>query len=131
MSTLNVESIQALSTNTTPTIKDSAGTEFGRFCKCFCNYNMQTNTINASFGVSSVTDNGTGVCTINFSTPFASGTSYSAAVLGNGDVGNGAHHYPSTYFGGIAAGSFKIGFFRNENSGDRTDQLRSFFSFFE
>ena len=55
----------------------------------------------------------------------------SAAVLGNGEVGNGAHHYPSTYFGGIAAGSFKIGFFRNENSGDRSDQLRSFFSFFE
>jgi hypothetical protein len=131
MSTLNVASIQALSTNTTPTIKDSAGTEFGKFCKVYCRYNMQSNTLLGSFGVSSITDNGTGVCTVNFTTAFSSDTSYAAAVLGNGNVANGAHTYPSTFFGGIAAGSFKIGFFRNENSLDRVDQLRVWFSFFE
>jgi len=36
--------------------------------KAWVHYNMNTNTINASYNVSSVTDNGTGVCTVNFST---------------------------------------------------------------
>jgi hypothetical protein len=35
--------------------------------KAWVHYNMNTNTINASYNVSSVTDNGTGVCTVNFS----------------------------------------------------------------
>ena len=130
MSTLKVASIESLSTNTTPTIKDSAGTESGRFCKVFCRYNMISNTLFNSFGVSSVTDNGTGVCTINFSVAFASNTTYSAHVLGNGNVANGAHTYPSTFFGGDEAGSFKIAFFRNENSNDRADQQRTWFAFF-
>ena len=36
--------------------------------KAWVHYNMNNNTINASYNVSSVTDNGTGVCTVNFST---------------------------------------------------------------
>jgi hypothetical protein len=36
--------------------------------KAWVHYNMNTNTINASYNVSSVTDNGTGVCTVNFAT---------------------------------------------------------------
>jgi hypothetical protein len=36
--------------------------------KAWVYYNMNTNTINASYNVSSVTDNGTGVCTVNFAT---------------------------------------------------------------
>jgi hypothetical protein len=35
--------------------------------KAWVRYNMFTNTIDASFNVSSVTDNGTGDCTVNFS----------------------------------------------------------------
>ena len=35
--------------------------------KAWVHYNMNNNTINASYNVSSVTDNGTGVCTVNFS----------------------------------------------------------------
>ena len=35
--------------------------------KAWVHYNMNNNTINASFNVSSVTDNGTGDCTVNFS----------------------------------------------------------------
>ena len=131
MSTLSVASIQSLSSSTTPLIKNSAGVEKGRYCKAFMNYNMQTNTLNSSFGVSSITDNGTGVCTTNFTTSFSSSTSYVATSLGNGEVGNGAHHYGSMFFGGIAAASFKIGYFRNENSGDRSDQVRLHQAFFE
>jgi hypothetical protein len=36
--------------------------------KAWVHYNMNNNTINASYNVSSVADNGTGVCTVNFST---------------------------------------------------------------
>jgi hypothetical protein len=36
--------------------------------KAWVHYDMNNNTINASYNVSSVTDNGTGVCTVNFST---------------------------------------------------------------
>jgi hypothetical protein len=36
--------------------------------KAWVHYNMNNNTINASYNVSSVTDNGTGVCTVNFAT---------------------------------------------------------------
>lgn len=35
--------------------------------KAWVHYNMYNNTINASYNVSSVTDNGAGVCTVNFS----------------------------------------------------------------
>ena len=129
MSTLNVASLQSLSTTTVPLIKNSAGTEKGRYVKASVQYNMQTNTIGYSFGISSMTDNGTGVCSANFTTAFSGATQYSAAVLGNGNVANGAHTYPCTFFGGISASAFKVAFFRNENSNDRVDQLRCFMTF--
>ena len=129
MSTLNVASLQSLSTTTVPLIKNSAGTEKGRYVKASVQYNMQTNTIGYSFGISSMTDNGTGVCSANFTTAFSSATSYACAVLGNGNVANGAHTYPCTFFGGISASAFKVAFFRNENSNDRVDQLRCFMTF--
>ncbi|GEM_PF-1984298 len=47
------------------------------------NYNGSTNTINKSFGVSSVTDNGTGTFTINFSTAFADANYIALAVSSN------------------------------------------------
>jgi|TARA_R100000231_G_scaffold72683_1_gene57148 hypothetical protein len=129
MSTLSVASIQSLSSSTVPLIKNSSGVEKGRYIKAFVRYNMQNNSIGSSFGISSMTDNGTGVCTANFTTAFADGDKYGASCLGNGNVANGAHTYPSTFFGGVLAGSFKIGFFRNENSNDRVDQARMFMMF--
>ena len=131
MSTLSVASLQSLSTSTVPLVKNSAGTEKGRYIKAFVRYNMTVNSINSSFGISSMTDNGTGVCTANFTTAFSSDNSYGASCLGNGNVANGAHTYPCTFFGDIAAGSFKIAFFRNENSNDRVDQVRMWMTFTE
>jgi hypothetical protein len=57
--------------NTPPTIQDSAGTQIGTFCRAWVNFNGTTNvggfcTIRASFNVTSITDNGTGDYTINF-----------------------------------------------------------------
>jgi len=58
--------------STPPTIQDSAGTQIGTFCRAFVNFNgTGTVAIRASFNVSSITDNGTGDYTVNFTTALA------------------------------------------------------------
>jgi len=53
--------------NTPPTIQDSGGTEIGTFCRAWVNFNgTGTVAIRASFNVSSITDNGVGNYTVNF-----------------------------------------------------------------
>jgi hypothetical protein len=75
--TIVADNIQAASTstlvikngvaNTPPTIQDSAGTQIGTFCRAWVNFNgTGTVAIRASFNVSSITDNGTGDYTVNF-----------------------------------------------------------------
>jgi hypothetical protein len=55
--------------NTPPTVQDSAGTQIGTFCRAWVNFNgTGTVAIRASFNVSSITDNGTGDYTVNFTT---------------------------------------------------------------
>jgi hypothetical protein len=58
--------------NTPPTIQDSGGVEIGTFCRAWVNFNgTSTVAIRASFNVSSITDNGTGDYTVNFTTAMA------------------------------------------------------------
>jgi hypothetical protein len=53
--------------NTPPTIQDSAGTEIGTLCRAWVNFDgTGTVAIRASFNVTSITDNGTGNYTVNF-----------------------------------------------------------------
>lgn len=55
--------------STPPTVQDSAGTEIGTFCRAWVNFNgTGTVAIRSSFNVTSITDNGTGDYTINFTT---------------------------------------------------------------
>jgi hypothetical protein len=55
--------------NTPPTVQDSAGTQIGTFCRAWVNFNgTGTVAIRASFNVSSITDNGTGNYTVNYTT---------------------------------------------------------------
>ncbi len=66
MSTLSVGTIQS-NTSSPPTVKNSSGTEIGTFCRAWVNFNgTGTVTIRASFNVTSITDNGTGTYTVNF-----------------------------------------------------------------
>jgi hypothetical protein len=68
--------------NTPPTIQDSAGTQIGTFCRAWVNFNgTGTVAIRASFNVSSITDNGTGDYTVNFTTAFAD-ANYGTLVTG-------------------------------------------------
>jgi len=55
--------------NTPPTVQDSAGTQIGTFCRAWVNFNgTGTVAIRASFNVSSITDGGVGIYTVNFTT---------------------------------------------------------------
>jgi hypothetical protein len=67
MSTLSVGTIKS-NTSSPPTIQNSSGTEIGTLCRAWVNFNGTTSpgTIKASFNVSSITKNGTGNLTINF-----------------------------------------------------------------
>jgi len=68
MSTLNVATVKSLNT-LPPTIQNSSGTEIGTFCRAWVNFNgTGTVAIRASFNVSSITDNGVGNYTVNFTT---------------------------------------------------------------
>jgi len=77
--TVVVDTLQADSTstlvlkngvaNTPPTVQDSAGTQIGTFCRAWVNFNgTGVVAIRAAFNVSSITDNGTGDYTVNFTT---------------------------------------------------------------
>ena len=69
MSTLNVGTIKSIS-SAAPVFQNTSGTEKGQLAKCWINYNGGRNGsfgIRDSFGVSSITDNGTGDFTVTFS----------------------------------------------------------------
>ena len=63
------------STSTTNVVKGSA--------KAWANYNGSSNTLDNNYGVSSVTDNGTGDFTFNFTTAFANANYAVSGAVGN------------------------------------------------
>lgn len=68
MSTLSVGTIKS-NTSAPPVIQNSSGVEIGELCRAWVNFNgTGTVAISESFNVSSITDNGVGDYTINFST---------------------------------------------------------------
>jgi hypothetical protein len=95
--------------NTPPTVQDSAGTEIGTFCRAWVNWNgTGTVAIRASFNVSSITDNGTGDYTVNFTNAMPD-VNYSAVgncTLSNSIVAGNTHRgfSPLSY----ATGSVKF-----------------------
>ena len=102
--TIVADNIQAASTstlvlkngvaNTPPTIQDSAGTQIGTFCRAWVNFNgTGTPAIRASFNVSSITDNGTGDYTVNFTNAMPD-ANYSVVLPSMVTAGN-----TSQYFG--------------------------------
>lgn len=84
MSSLQVDNIQSYNANP-PVIKSSSGAEVGTFCRAWVNFNgTGTVAIRASFNVSSITDNGTGDYTVNFTTAMVD-ANYSAVASGGGN----------------------------------------------
>jgi hypothetical protein len=82
MSTLSVATIKSQNT-LPPAVQNSSGTEIGTFCRAWVNFNgTGTVAIRASFNVSSITDNGTGNYTVNFTTAMPD-ANYSTVGLGD------------------------------------------------
>jgi hypothetical protein len=70
MSTINLATLQS-NTALPPTIQNSSAVEIGTFCRAWVNFNgTGTVAIRASFNVSSITDNGVGLYTVNFASSF-------------------------------------------------------------
>jgi hypothetical protein len=67
--TVVADTLQSSITGTPPQFNDGVGTQIGTLCRAFVNFNgTGTVAIRASFNVSSITDNGTGDYTVNFTT---------------------------------------------------------------
>lgn len=66
------DTVQSSTAATAPVFKDGNGTQIGTLCRAWVNFTgTGTVTINGSFNVSSITDNGTGDYTINFTNALA------------------------------------------------------------
>lgn len=80
--TANVDNIQSSTAGTPVVFKDGGGTQIGTLCRAWVNFNgTGTVAIRASFNVSSITDNGTGDYTVNF-TNALSDANYSCLITG-------------------------------------------------
>jgi len=97
MSSLQVDNIQSYNANP-PVIKSSSGAEVGTFCRAWVNFNgTGTVAIRASFNVSSITDNGVGDYTMNFTTALVD-ANYSVSGLSRTPaVASGISLQPETY----------------------------------
>lgn len=71
-------------TTSPPQFQNSAGTEIGRLCRAFVNFAGSTGTISAGYNVSSVTRNGTGDYTVNFSSAMPDTNYTMLGGFGNG-----------------------------------------------
>jgi hypothetical protein len=79
--TLASDVIQSSTTGTPTQFNDGSGTQIGTLCRAWVNFNGANGTIRASFNISSVTRNGTGDYTINFSNSMPdTNYSYSGAM---------------------------------------------------
>jgi hypothetical protein len=69
LTTPSIAQINSTTASTPPVFADSSGTQIGTLCRAWVNFNgTGTVAIRASFNVSSITDNGTGSYTVNFTT---------------------------------------------------------------
>jgi hypothetical protein len=78
--------VQSSLTNSPPQFNDTNGTQMGTLCRSWVNFNgVTTTTIRGSFNVSSVTRNGAGDYTVNFTNALTD-ANYVANVSGNVDA---------------------------------------------
>jgi len=102
--------VQSSVANTPPQFNDTNGVQTGTLCRAWVNFNGTTSpgTIRASFNVTSVTKNGTGDYTINFTTAMPD-TNYSVTGSGCERSASANWFYLCTTLTGFATGSIRIG----------------------
>jgi hypothetical protein len=80
---LLADTVQGSTASTPPVFKDGNGTQIGTLCRAWVNFNgTGTVAIRGSFNVSSITDNGTGDYTVNFTTALPD-ANYSSVANGS------------------------------------------------
>jgi hypothetical protein len=95
--TIIVDTINS-SVASTPPVFQANGTQIGTLCRAWVNFNgTGTVAIRASFNVSSITDNGAGNYTVNFTTALAD-ANYSVVGTCLGGTATGGSNY--VIFGG-------------------------------
>ena len=102
--TMLADTFQSSTANTAPVIKDGNSAEIGQVCKAWINFDGTLSTpiaARASFNMSSVTKNGTGDYTVNFTISMADANHSPMYVSGRGDATNnyGFQIYPSATYG--------------------------------
>ena len=106
MSTVKAANLQNTGSGA-PAFKNSSGTEIGQLCKAWVNFNgTGTVAIRDDFNFSSVTDNGTGLYTLNFTTNMAN-ANYAVATSGSRDLPESSRCFPAN-IDQIATSSFDI-----------------------
>jgi len=98
VTTLTTSTIKGPTSNTPPTVQDSGGTEVGQFSRAWVNFNgTGTVAIRKAFNVTSITDNGVGNYTVNFTNNLPDANyAVSCAVGDSVGVGAGATHSSTT-----------------------------------
>lgn len=88
--TANVDVIQSSVANTPVQFNDGNGTQIGTLCRAWVNFNGVSGSVavRASFNVSSITRNGTGDYTVNFTNAF-SDTNYAVVGTSNAAANTG------------------------------------------
>ena len=100
------DTVQSSTAATAPVFKDGNGTQIGTLCRAWVNFNgTGTVAIRGSFNVSSITDNGTGNYTVNFTTAMPD-TNYSTVGMGV-DTGTDGPCV-ALVSGGVATGSVRV-----------------------
>ena len=123
MSTLNVANIQSLTTSTLPVVKNSAGTEVGRYVRAFCRINgTSTASITSDFNISSITDNGVGDYTFTFENALPD-ANY-VYTIGHSAPVNTHHCHASTYQHAPTTTTIRVRVFRDETSSNAADDPR-------
>jgi hypothetical protein len=103
-----VDNIQSSTANTPVVFKDGNGTQIGTLCRAWVNFNgTGTVAIRASFNVSSITDNGTGDYTVNFTTALPD-DKYSIHVDGAEGNANYARNASVPYQSAPTAADFRF-----------------------
>lgn len=109
MSTLKVNTVQHNTSgfNNVVQFTDGAGTQNGTLCRAWVNFNgVGTVAIRASFNVGSITDNGTGDYTVNFSNALPD-ANYAVAASTVG-TSNAYYNYVTGNGSTLSTGSVRV-----------------------
>jgi hypothetical protein len=105
--TVKADVIQSDTTNVPPQFNGGNGVQVGTLCRAWVNFNgTGTVAIRASFNVSSITDNGTGDYTVNFTNALPD-ANY-AATYGSQDDSGAANWVSGKYAGTYSTTAIRL-----------------------